>query len=84
MFNNYASQQYQTKKAVCVSLIIESVCDNYDKLWNVLGKMEIRKHLIVLMQNLYTGKVTSLEHGNTDWLQRGKGLRQGCEQPINK
>ena len=32
------------------------------------------------MRNLYTGKEATVRtgHGTTDWLQIGKGVRQGC------
>lgn len=41
---------------------------------NVLRKIE---HVIVLMHNLYTGLegIVQMEHGNTHWLQIGKGVR---------
>lgn len=41
------------------------------KLWNVLRKMGIPEHLIVLMGNLkYTGQEASvqMEHGETEYL----------------
>ena len=37
-------------------------------------------HLICLLRNLYAGQEATVRtgHGKTDWLQIGKGVRQGC------
>ena len=42
--------------------------------------MEIPDHLTCLLRNLYAGQEETVRtgHGTTDWLQRGKGVRQGC------
>ena len=41
--------------------------------------MGISDHLMCLLRNLYAGQEATIitGHGTTDWLQRGKGLRQG-------
>ena len=38
------------------------------------------RHLTCLLRNLYAGKEATVRtgHGTTDWLQIGKGVRQGC------
>ena len=37
-------------------------------------------HLNCLLRNLYAGQEATVRtgHGTTDWLQIGKGVRQGC------
>ena len=41
--------------------------------------MEIPDHLTCLLRNLYAGQEATVRtgHGTTDWLQIGKGVRQG-------
>ena len=42
--------------------------------------MGIPDHLSCLLRNLYKGQEATVRtgHGTTDWLQIGKGVRQGC------
>ena len=42
--------------------------------------MRIPEHLICLLRNLYAGQEGEVRtgHGTTGWLQRGKGVCQGC------
>ena len=42
--------------------------------------MGIADHLTCLLRNLYAGQEATVRngHGTTDWLQIGKGVRQGC------
>ena len=42
--------------------------------------MEIPDHLNCLLRNLYAGQEATVKtgHGTIDWLQIGKGVRQGC------
>ena len=42
--------------------------------------MGIQDHLTCLLRNLYAGQEATVRtgHGTTDWLQIGKGVRQGC------
>ena len=49
-------------------------------MWKILKEMEIPDHLICLLRNLYAGQEATVRtgHGTTDWLQIGKGVRQGC------
>ena len=53
---------------------------DHNKLWKILKELGIPDHLTCLLRNLYTGQeaTISIGHGTTDWLQIGKGLRQGC------
>ena len=47
---------------------------------NILQEMGIPDHLTCLLRNLYAGQEVTVRtgHGTTDWLQIGKGARQGC------
>ena len=51
-----------------------------NKLWKILKEMGIPDHLTCLLRNLYAGQQATVRtgHGTTDWLQTGKGVRQGC------
>ena len=55
-------------------------CVGYNKLWKILKEMGIPGHLTYLLRSLYAGQGATVrtEHGTTDWLQIGKGVRQGC------
>ena len=50
------------------------------KLWKILEEMGIPDHLTCLLRNLYAGQEATVRtgHGTIDWLQIGKGVRQGC------
>ena len=49
-------------------------------LWKILKEMGIPGHLTCLLSNLYAGQEATVRagQGTTDWLQCGKGVRQGC------
>ena len=53
---------------------------DHNKLWKILKDMGIPDHLICLWRNLYAGQEATIRtgHGTTDWIQIGKGVRQGC------
>ena len=55
-------------------------CVDHNKLWKILKEMAIPDHLTCLLRNLYAGQEATVRtgHGNTDWFQIGKGVRQGC------
>ena len=55
-------------------------CVDHNKLWKILKQMGIPEHLTCLLRHLYAGQEATVrtEHGTTDWLQIGKGVRQGC------
>ena len=55
-------------------------CVDHNKLWKILQVMGIPDHLTCLLRNLYAGQEATVRtrHGITDWLQIGKGVRQGC------
>ena len=54
-------------------------CVDHNKL-KILKEMGIPDHLICLLRNLYAGQEATVRtgHGRGDWLQIGKGVRQGC------
>ena len=49
--------------------------------WKILQEMGIPDHLACLLRKLYAGQEAAVRsgHGTTDWLQIGKGVRQGCK-----
>ena len=53
---------------------------DHNKLWKILKEMGIPDHLTCLLRKLYAGQEATVRtgHGTTDWLQIGKGVRQGC------
>ena len=55
-------------------------CVDHNKLWKILKEMGIPDHLTRLLRNLYAGQEATVRtgHGTTDWVQIGKGVRQGC------
>ena len=55
-------------------------CVDHHKLWKILKEMGIPDHLTCFLRNLYAGQEATVRtgHGRTDWLQIGKGVRQGC------
>ena len=56
------------------------LCVDHNKLWKILKEMGILDHLTCLLRNLCVGQEATIRtrHGNMDWLQIGKGARQGC------
>ena len=55
-------------------------CVDHKKLWKILKEMGMPDHLTCLLRNLYAGQEATVRtgHGTTEWLQIGKGVRQGC------
>ena len=55
-------------------------CVDHKKLWKILKQIGILDHLTCLLRNLYAGQEATVRtgHGTTDWIQIGKGVRQGC------
>ena len=55
-------------------------CVDHNKLWKILQEMGIPDHLTCHLRNLYEGQEATVRtgYGATDWLQIGKGVRQGC------
>ena len=55
-----------------------------NKLWKILKEMGIPDHLTCLLRNLYAGQEAAVRtgHGQTDWFQIGKEVRQDCILPT--
>ena len=55
-------------------------CVDHDTLWVIFKEMRVPVHLIVLLRKLYTKQVATIrtEFGETDTINIGKGVRQGC------
>ena len=55
-------------------------CVDHNKLWKILKEMGILDHLTCLLRSLYAGQEATVRtgYGTTDWIQIGKGVRQGC------
>ena len=55
-------------------------CVAHNKLLKIIQEMGIPDHLTCLLRNLYAGQeafTVRTGQGTTDWLQIGKGVRQG-------
>ena len=52
---------------------------DHNKHWTILKEMRIPDHPTCLLRNVYAGQEVTVRtrHGTTDWLQVGKGVRQG-------
>ena len=55
-------------------------CVDHERLWVVLRVMGVPVHLIVLLKRLYNNQEATVrtEFGETDNIDIGKGVRQGC------
>ena len=55
-------------------------CVDHERLWVILIDMGVPVHLIVLLRRLYTNQEATVrpEFGETDNIDIGKGVRQGC------
>ena len=55
-------------------------CMDHNKLWKIVKEMGTPGHLTCLLRYLYAGQEATVRtgHRTTDWLQIGKGVRQGC------
>ena len=53
---------------------------DHNKLCKILKEVGIPDHLTCLLRNLHASQEATVRtgHGTTDWLQIGKGVRQGC------
>lgn len=64
-------------KSICTSLIQKgNSCIDHVNLWNVLRKMRISEHLIILVQKQYTSQETTIctEPDERDQLQLGEDM----------
>ena len=80
MFENIV-QFFISKILVCIIDYAKAFdCVDHNKLRKILQEMGISDHLTCLLRNLYAGQEASVKtgHGNIDWFQIGKGVRQDC------
>ena len=54
-------------------------CVDHNKLWKILKERGIPDHVTCHVRNLCEGQEVTVRtgHGATDWIQIGKGVRQG-------
>ena len=74
-------KQENSRKTSTSALLTKAFdCVDQNKLWKILKEMGIPDHLTCLLRNLYAGQEATVKTGcgTTDWLQIGKGVRQGC------
>ena len=74
------ARDFQKKTSTPASLTLLKPVYGSQKLWKILEEMGIPDHLTCLLRNLYAGQEATVRtgHGTIDWLQIGKGVRQGC------
>ena len=76
-----SKNQESSRKTSTSALLTKAFdCVDQNKLWKILKEMGIPDHLTCLLRNLYAGQEATVKTGcgTTDWLQIGKGVRQGC------
>ena len=76
-------RQESSRKNICFYFIDYAKafdCVDHNKLWKILKEMGIPDQLTCFLRNLYAGQEATVRtgHGTTDWIQIGKGVRQGC------
>ena len=73
-------KQESSRKTSISALLTKAFDCVAHKNWKILKEMRIPDHLTCLLRNLYAGQEATVRtgHGNTDWFQIGKGVRQGC------
>ena len=61
-------------------MMLKPLTVDHSELWKILQEMRIPDHFTCLLRNLYAGQEATVrtEDGTMDWIQIGKGVRQGC------
>ena len=75
------AREFQKNIYFCFIHYIEAFdCVDHNKLWKILKEMGRPDPVTCLLRNLYAGQEATVKtgHGTTDWIQIGKGVRQGC------
>ena len=75
------AEEFQKNIYFCfIECAKEFDCVDHKKLWKILKEMGIPDHVTCLLRKLYAGQEATVRtgHGTTDWIQIGKGVRQGC------
>ena len=74
-------QEFQKNISFCFTDYAKAFdCVDHNKAWKILKETGIPDHVTCLLRNLYAGQEATVGtgHGTTDWVQIGKGVRQGC------
>ena len=77
----FDSREHQRDLYMCFIDYKKAVdCVDHERLWVILRAMGVPVHLIVLRKRLYTNQEATVrtEFGETDNIDIGKGVRQGC------
>ena len=74
------SKRIPEKHLLMLHWLLQSLCVNHRKLWEILKEMGILDHITCLLRNLYAGQEATVRtgHGTMDWFQIGKRVWQGC------
>ena len=75
------AKEHNRNVYMCFIDCIKAVdCVDHERLWVILQEMGVPVHIIVLMRKLYTKQDATVrtEFGETDTINIGKGVRQGC------
>ena len=76
-----SSREYQQDIFICFIDYKKAFdCVDHGRMWITLKDMGVPMHLIVLLKNLYVNQEATVrtEFGETDKIDIGKGVRQGC------
>ena len=79
-----SSKRQEWSRKIYIFYFIDYVkdfdCVDHNKLWKSLQEMGKPDCLTCLLRNIYACQEATVRtgHGTTDWLQIGKGVRQGC------
>ena len=78
-----SSKKQESSRKTSISALLtmpKPLTVDHNKLWRILKEIGILDHLTCLLRNLYAGQEATVRtgHGTTDWVQIGKGVRQGC------
>ena len=75
-------REFQGKKICFCFIDYAKAFDTVDhsKLWEILKRTGIPKHLTCLLRNLYAGEeaIVRTRYRMRDWFKIGKGVHQGC------
>ena len=73
-------QESSRKTSTFALLTMPKPLTDHNKQWKILKEIGVPDHLTCILRNLYAGEeaIVRTGHETTDWLQIGKGVRQGC------
>ena len=72
-------QESSRKTSILLTMLKPLTTVDHNRLLKILKEMGIPDHLTCLLRNLYADQEATVRtgHGRRDWLQNGKGVRQG-------